>query len=60
MSCRLCPGCDRPVTPSSPDGLIDAAGSAALIGARLLSVLLFPLAGLVALRNASAAAATEP
>jgi len=41
-------------------GLIDAAGSAALIGAGLLSVLLFPLAGLVALRNASAAAATEP
>jgi Kef-type K+ transport system membrane component KefB len=41
-------------------GLIDAAGSAALIGAGLLSVLLFPLAGLVALRNASAATATEP
>jgi len=41
-------------------GLIDAAGSAALIGAGLLSVLLFPLAGLVALRNASAVAATEP
>jgi Kef-type K+ transport system membrane component KefB len=41
-------------------GLIDAAGSAALIGAGLLSVLLFPLAGLVALRNTSAAAATEP
>jgi Kef-type K+ transport system membrane component KefB len=41
-------------------GLIDAAGSAALIGAGLLSVLLFPLAGLVALRNASEAAATEP
>jgi Kef-type K+ transport system membrane component KefB len=41
-------------------GLIDAAGSAALIGAGLLSVLLFPLAGLVALRNASAASATEP
>ena len=41
-------------------GLIDAAGSAALIGAGLLSVLLFPLAGLVALRNASPAAATEP
>jgi Kef-type K+ transport system membrane component KefB len=41
-------------------GLIDAAGSAALIGAGLLSVLLFPLAGLVALRNAPAAAVTEP
>ena len=41
-------------------GLIDAAGSAALIGAGLLSVLLFPLAGLVALRNASAAPVTEP
>jgi Kef-type K+ transport system membrane component KefB len=41
-------------------GLIDAAGSAALIGAGLLSVLLFPLAGLVALRNASEASATEP
>ena len=41
-------------------GLIDPAGSAALIGAGLLSVLLFPLAGLVALRNASAGAATEP
>jgi Kef-type K+ transport system membrane component KefB len=41
-------------------GLIDAAGSAALIGAGLLSVLLFPLAGLVALRNAPVAAATEP
>jgi Kef-type K+ transport system membrane component KefB len=40
-------------------GLIDAAGSAALIGAGLLSVLLFPLAGLVALRNASAAPVTE-
>ncbi|HET9738222.1 MAG TPA: hypothetical protein VFP78_08870, partial [Solirubrobacteraceae bacterium] len=31
-------------------GLIDAAGSAALIGAGLLSVLLFPLGGLVLLR----------
>jgi Kef-type K+ transport system membrane component KefB len=41
-------------------GLVDAAGSAALIGAGLLSVLLFPLAGLVALRNAPVAAATEP
>jgi Kef-type K+ transport system membrane component KefB len=33
-------------------GLIDAAGSAALIGAGLLSVLCFPLAGLVLLRRA--------
>jgi Kef-type K+ transport system membrane component KefB len=41
-------------------GLIDAAGSAALIGAGLLSVLLFPLTGLVLLRNASRPAATEP
>ncbi len=32
-------------------GLIDAAGSAALIGAGLLSVLLFPLAGLLLLRS---------
>ena len=32
-------------------GLIDAAGSAALIGAGLLSVLLFPLAGLLLLRR---------
>jgi Kef-type K+ transport system membrane component KefB len=32
-------------------GLIDAAASAALIGAGLLSVLLFPLAGLVLLRR---------
>ncbi len=31
--------------------LIDAAGSAALIGAGLLSVLIFPLAGLVLLRE---------
>jgi hypothetical protein len=31
-------------------GLIDAAGSAALVGAGLLSVLLFPLTGLVLLR----------
>jgi hypothetical protein len=31
-------------------GLIDAAGSAALIGAGLLSVLCFPLAGLILLR----------
>src|SRR5215213_421226 len=41
-------------------GLIDAAGSAALIGAGLLSVLLFPLIGLVLLRNASRPAVTEP
>ena len=34
-------------------GLIDASGSAALIGAGLLSVLCFPLAGLVLLRRAS-------
>jgi Kef-type K+ transport system membrane component KefB len=33
-------------------GLIDAAASAALIGAGLLSVLIFPLAGLVLLRRA--------
>jgi Kef-type K+ transport system membrane component KefB len=36
-------------------GLIDAAESAALIGAGLLSVLLFPLTGLVLLRGASPA-----
>src|SRR5215218_4009301 len=41
-------------------GLIDAAGTAALIGAGLLSVLLFPLIGLVLLRNASRPAVTEP
>jgi Kef-type K+ transport system membrane component KefB len=43
-------------------GLVDAAESAALIGAGLLSVLLFPLAGLLVLRssNARAALATEP
>jgi Kef-type K+ transport system membrane component KefB len=35
-------------------GLIDAAGSAALIGAGLLSVLCFPLAGLVLLRRGEA------
>jgi Kef-type K+ transport system membrane component KefB len=35
-------------------GLIDAAGSAALIGAGLLSVLCFPLAGLILLRRESA------
>ena len=35
-------------------GLIDAAASAAMIGAGLLSVLLFPLGGLLLLRRASA------
>jgi len=35
-------------------GLIDAAGSAALIGAGLISVLLFPLAGLMLLRRGPA------
>jgi Kef-type K+ transport system membrane component KefB len=34
-------------------GLIDASGSAALIGAGLLSVLCFPLVGLVLLRSSS-------
>src|SRR5215207_3037642 len=38
-------------------GLIDAAGSAALIGAGLLSVLIFPLGGLVLLRRGAAPAA---
>jgi Kef-type K+ transport system membrane component KefB len=37
-------------------GLIDAAASAALVGAGLLSVLLFPLAGLVLLRRTGPAA----
>src|SRR4051794_23288162 len=42
-------------------GLIDAAGSAALIGAGLLSVLLFPVAGLVLLRRTVPAdAASQP
>jgi Kef-type K+ transport system membrane component KefB len=41
-------------------GLIDAAASAALIGAGLLSVLLFPLAGLVLLRRAGAAREAAP
>ena len=36
-------------------GLLDAATSAALIGAGLLSVLLFPLAGLVLLRRSGSA-----
>jgi Kef-type K+ transport system membrane component KefB len=42
--------------------LVDAAESAALIGAGLLSVLVFPLAGLLALRgsNANARLTTEP
>jgi hypothetical protein len=43
--------------------LIDAAGSAALIGAGLLSVLIFPLTGLVLLRRGARpapAAADEP
>ena len=39
-------------------GLIDAAESAALIGAGLLSVLLFPLGGLALLRRDQAAPAT--
>jgi hypothetical protein len=34
-------------------GLIDAAGSAALVGAGLLSVLIFPLAGLLLLERAA-------
>src|SRR5919206_362600 len=38
--------------------LIDAAGSAALIGAGLLSVLIFPLAGLLALRRTGTPAPT--
>ena len=37
-------------------GLIDAAASAAMIGAGLLSVLLFPLAGLMLLRRAASPA----
>ena len=41
-------------------GLIDAAGSAALIGAGLLSVLLFPLGGLLLLRRAAAAPDAVP
>jgi len=40
-------------------GLIDAAASAALVGAGLLSVLLFPLTGLLLLRR-SAPDATQP
>ena len=40
--------------------LIDAAASAALIGAGLLSVLIFPLTGLVLLKRAPADRAPEP
>ena len=40
--------------------LIDAAGSAALIGAGLLSVVLFPLAGLLLLRRGTATADSGP
>jgi Kef-type K+ transport system membrane component KefB len=40
-------------------GLIDAAASAALIGAGLLSVLLFPLTGLVLLRRSAAGDAPD-
>jgi Kef-type K+ transport system membrane component KefB len=41
-------------------GLIDAAESAALVGAGLLSVLLFPLTGLVLLRRGDGATAGAP
>jgi Kef-type K+ transport system membrane component KefB len=41
-------------------GLIDAAGSAALIGAGLLSVLIFPLLGLTLLRRADPDSKPEP
>jgi len=41
-------------------GLIDAAASAALVGAGLLSVLLFPLTGLVLLRRSGPTGAPEP
>jgi Kef-type K+ transport system membrane component KefB len=41
-------------------GLIDAAGSAALIGAGLLSVLCFPIAGLILLRRDGAPQDVEP
>jgi Kef-type K+ transport system membrane component KefB len=40
-------------------GLIDAAASAALIGAGLLSVLLFPLTGLLLLRRSAASEHTD-
>jgi hypothetical protein len=41
-------------------GLLDAAESAALIGAGLLSVLIFPLLGLTLLRGAPAADGDRP
>ena len=41
-------------------GLVGPAESAALIGAGLLSVLLFPLIGLVLLRGATPAAVVRP
>ena len=41
-------------------GLLDAATSAALIGAGLLSVLLFPLAGLVLLRRSGSVGELGP
>jgi predicted Kef-type K+ transport protein len=41
-------------------GLLDAADGAALVGAGLLSVLLFPLAGLVLLRRAAATPQRAP
>jgi Kef-type K+ transport system membrane component KefB len=41
-------------------GLIDAAASAALIGAGLLSVLLFPLTGLLLLRRSAPAVTPQP
>ena len=41
-------------------GLIDAAASAALVGAGLLSVLVFPLTGLVLLRRVTPAPAAGP
>ena len=41
-------------------GLIDAAASAAMIGAGLLSVLLFPLGGLLLLRRERVPADAEP
>jgi hypothetical protein len=41
-------------------GLIDAAASAALVGAGLLSVLAFPLLGLALLRRTAAASGAVP
>jgi Kef-type K+ transport system membrane component KefB len=41
-------------------GLIDAAASAALVGAGLLSVLLFPIAGLLLLRRSAPDATQQP